>query len=488
MDEDYYKGYSPTQVMGKSPLGKRALYRNQEESVESTAYIDYPKHKPFINDDYERPSSKPISAYPENNRRAVISALKKLQDKIHKLEIERSAAEDNLKSLASETNKYRDIFQRDPEPKEPTQTQVSKNSQELESQLLAAETRCNLLEKQLGYMRQMVQSSEQEHQEAVSIATTFDRGYDISRPGFNNYKDKIADLEREHLKLTANQNLAELESVASTNRLLMRDEEIHKPSTKPKRAGKKKKKAVSKKSQQVHHTKPDDMKHYRLNLADIPFVAGKSTNPSYSVGANVQNVLSLMKTHNMALCSKVAYPMNTCRSMSPSTCSSASNSLDNDLADLLLQLQDEFHHMSFEHQELSKQINEATDFRVREDLERELDALVTRMEAKSQQISKVRKHQQKILEKIKKKKSMKKAKEELPPRPRSAACYYDSPRSSSIERRNGEVEVTTTITTKGPGAGLVRLRPSSGREVSLNVLRDMKKLQTTLRKDDFTWE
>jgi hypothetical protein len=49
-----------------------------------------------------------------------------------------------------------------------------------------------------------------------------------------------------------------------------------------------------------------------------------------------------------------------------------------------------------EHQEISNEINEATDTKVREDLERELEALVSRMEAKSQQISKVRKHQQKV--------------------------------------------------------------------------------------------
>jgi centrosomal protein CEP57 len=49
-----------------------------------------------------------------------------------------------------------------------------------------------------------------------------------------------------------------------------------------------------------------------------------------------------------------------------------------------------------EHQELSHEISEATDPQIREDLERELDALVTRMESKSQQISKIRRHQNKV--------------------------------------------------------------------------------------------
>lgn len=43
-----------------------------------------------------------------------------------------------------------------------------------------------------------------------------------------------------------------------------------------------------------------------------------------------------------------------------------------------------------------RQIHEAKDPRIREDLERELDALVLKMEAKGQQISKVRQHQQKV--------------------------------------------------------------------------------------------
>lgn len=59
----------------------------------------------------------------------MISALKNLQDKIHQLEVERTAAEDNLKSLATETNKYRDILQRESEQRRPAQTSVSKHSQ-----------------------------------------------------------------------------------------------------------------------------------------------------------------------------------------------------------------------------------------------------------------------------------------------------------------------------------------------------------------------
>ena len=60
--------------------------------------------------------------------------------------------------------------------------------------------------------------------------------------------------------------------------------------------------------------------------------------------------------------------------------------------------------------------------------------------------------------------------------------------ANAYSHQNGEVEVTTTIKTRGGSAGMVQVRPTSAREVSLNVLKDMKKLQTTLRKDDLTWE
>ena len=73
------------------------------------------------------------------------------------------------------------------------------------------------------------------------------------------------------------------------------------------------------------------------------------------------------------------------------------------------------------------------------------------------------------------------------PRPKSSQGSTDTKISSS-PRYNGEVEVTTTIKSRGPGSGVVRVRPTSAREISLNVLRDMKKLQTTLRKDDLSWE
>ena len=77
----------------------------------------------------------------------------------------------------------------------------------------------------------------------------------------------------------------------------------------------------------------------------------QSTTPSHAVGANVQKVLAMMKSHNLALCSSFYNGHGGCngeagRSHSPSLSSSSSVSLDQDLADLLAQLQDEFGQLS----------------------------------------------------------------------------------------------------------------------------------------------
>ena len=85
-------------------------------------------------------------------------------------------------------------------------------SLELESQLSSAETRSQLLEKQLDYMRKMVQNAESDRQDAMvtnALMKTKDR-YGLSTTELKDHDHKISDLEREHLKLTATQTLSEV--------------------------------------------------------------------------------------------------------------------------------------------------------------------------------------------------------------------------------------------------------------------------------------
>lgn len=59
---------------------------------------------------------------------AVVSALKGLQEKIRKLELERADAEDNLKKLAAESRHYKDVLQKELTVRESSQGVISKQN------------------------------------------------------------------------------------------------------------------------------------------------------------------------------------------------------------------------------------------------------------------------------------------------------------------------------------------------------------------------
>ncbi|XP_074672326.1 centrosomal protein of 57 kDa isoform X6 [Strix aluco] len=399
------------------------------DGLSATSFIEYPKYKPFINSDLLRSPRKPVIPYPESNSRAIFSALKNLQEKIHRLELERLQAEENVKHLSRETADYKKVLSEQMQHKEHDKTEVSKKNQELASQLAAAESRCSLLEKQLDYMRKMIQHAENEKSHLLE-----------KQKKMKELEQKLQ--EEEHARKLVQEKAAEK---CSTSHLT---------------------------------TQP----HYRLCLGDVPFVAGKSTSPSHSVGANVQHVLHLMKQHTKALCNSrvvndtpLAKPIGTGHPASKSRKSSLpkdSSSSQEELSEVLLTLQDEFGQMSFDHQQLSKLVQEAPTIAVREDLERELEALVGKMEAKADQISKVRRHRLQ-LERLKR---------ECKSRKTSAKQVKDSRFPVS------EVKVTTTVTTKGKNAGPIKVKPGEKSRKNLQLLRDMQTIQTSLQKDDVSWD
>ncbi|XP_078699719.1 centrosomal protein of 57 kDa-like isoform X9 [Branchiostoma floridae x Branchiostoma belcheri] len=516
-----------------------------DRSPSLASYQEYPPTRPFINyPEYTRSPNKPVSSFPESNSRAVISALKGLQDKIRKLELERTLAEDNLRSLASETQQYKDALQKRESEEEEERSEVreptiplSRHSQakprasfqqmmdqlsrgeakcqamngklnvdiqselwraslplhagsnedvhatiipEIESQLSAAEMRCNLLEKQLDYMRKMVQNAETERNRAMDRQValererdTFTRDEKTAVPGSPAHRqevlgkaDKLADLEREQQKLLAMQTLAEnkikelqerlkeeqhqrklvqqrtaeLQTQAETNRILL-EAASPKSSPKPKKKKVKKKKVAKQQVSNRPRTQPGT--HYRLNLGDIPFVAGKMAN------------------------------RKTARRLLPSSGeSSTASASESELSDLLQGLQDEFGQMSFEHQDLTRQIRQADNTLGREDLERELEQLVKKMEAKGEQIAKLRKHKTQLKK----------------DRSRSRSADMKSV-AIPLSDQTSEVQVVTTVTTKGSGAAPIRVVRNPGQvEVKRKMLKDMQTLQTSLRRDDLYWD
>ncbi|XP_033113229.1 centrosomal protein of 57 kDa-like [Anneissia japonica] len=368
-------------------------YSLRNESVSS--YHDYPHRRPLLDDQYA-PGRSPrnIRAVPESNSRAIISALRGLQDKIRRLELERTQAEQNLKS-----NKIREL------------------------------------------------------------------------------EDKVRE-ERHHRKLVQ-EKAAELQTVAETNRILLSSN----AQTQPAKAKKKKKRKMvqsctsGKAKPPTTTTAVTTTSHYRPNFRNLPFVAGTSTTPSHSLSSNLQSVLAMLKTHNPAWCNngpliKRAHSSNGVVRRRPSVSSSMSS--EGDLADLMLGLQDEFAQMGFEHQELARQIQDTDDRHLREDLERELEQLVMRMEAKGEQIAKLKRHKSKSLETTKK--TTKK-------RANSRSASVSIPSSSN----SAEVQVITTVKTKGSRVQPITVRNQPARQ-NQKLLRDIQTLQTSLRRDDISWD
>ncbi|XP_061073010.1 centrosomal protein of 57 kDa isoform X1 [Conger conger] len=495
--------------------------RVMSDSMSLPSFVEYPTDRPFINANIPRRSlDRPVKAFPESNTAAILSALKNLQEKIHRLELERSQAEENLQRLTRESTRHKAVLEAERGGSEHNQgeTVVVRDPSELHlyhpfmtpdltppcllpptelaTLLAAAESRCSLLEKQLEYMRKMVRNAESERTAVLKQQASIEKERSDDHADVQAKFEKLDMLEQEYMKLTETQNLAEskireleqklqeeehqrklvedkaaeLQTGLEANRILLQS-----VSPSPARVTKEKKKktAVKKPLQQPHsHAQP----HYRLSLGDVPFVAGTSTTTSHSVRANVQHVLHLMKQHNPQLCNDRVLggvPLasrssqathsdgkkaSVCRSCSSS---SSSSSCSEELSELLLALQDEFGHMSFEHRELVKQIQDSRTDSLRQHLEQELENLVKRMEGKGEQIAKVRRHQAQM-EKLKKE-------------------------SRGQKGRPGRVKVITTVTTRGRAAGPIKVKSGNNSKDSLRLLRDMQSLQTSLRSDQITW-
>ncbi|XP_057255800.1 centrosomal protein of 57 kDa isoform X2 [Pezoporus wallicus] len=453
-----------SQRLGWDDLHETCNSVSATDGFSATSFIEYPKHKPFINSDLLRSPRKPVIPYPESNSKAIFSALKNLQEKIHRLELERLQAEENVKHLSRETADYKKVLSEQMQHKEHNRTEVTKQNQELASQLAAAESRCSLLEKQLVYMRKMIQHAENEKSHLLE-----------KQKKMKELEQKLQ--EEEHARKLVQEKAAELQTGLETNRRLI---QAASPLLSPKaRKPTKKTKQPEKKCSLASHLTAQP--HYRLHLGDVPFVAGKSTSPSHSVGANVQHVLHLMKQHTKALCNSrvvndapLAKPIGTGHPASKSRKSSLpkdSSSSQEELSEVLLTLQDEFGQMSFDHQQLSKLVQEAPTTAMREELERELEALVGKMEAKADQISKVRRHRLQ-LERLK----------------RECKSRKTSAKQGKDRFPVSEVKVTTTVTTKGKNAGPIKVKPGEKSRKNLQLLRDMQTIQTSLQKDDISWD
>ncbi|XP_074160572.1 centrosomal protein of 57 kDa isoform X6 [Sminthopsis crassicaudata] len=442
-------------ILPEPPLSTAAMVR-----LSASSYVVYPPDKPFLNSDIRRSPQKPTCAYPESNSRAIFSALKNLQEKIRRLELERIQAEESVKTLSRETSEYKKVLDEQIQERENSRNEESRHNQELTSQLLAAESKCNLLEKQLEYMRDMIKHAKNERTTVLEKQDLIERDQQQGQMHVENQLEKLDILEQEYNKLTAMQALAEkkmqelesklreeeqerkrmqekaaqLQTGIETNRQLF-EEKIPSYPPNARRVKKKKTKQPDKKSPRNHfHVQP----HYRLCLGDMPFVAGKGT-PRNGKG----------------------------RRLSASS-SSSSSTCHEELFEVLQTLQDEFGQMSFDHQQLTKLIQETPPNELKEDLERELEELVERMEAKANQITKVRKHQSRLERQMKELKGSKK-------------CLEDQESNSKLSSGTiGSFPKKDSIS--------VKRKPGEKSRRNLQLLKEMQTIQTSIQNDNLGWE
>ncbi|XP_058601540.1 centrosomal protein of 57 kDa isoform X2 [Onychostoma macrolepis] len=441
----------------EKPLGDRLM----SDRTSLASYTEYPAGRPFINTPLPF-TNRAVKAFPESSGAAILSALKNLQEKIRHLELERCEAQQKLRE-----SDHRDDDRH--------------KNHDLLSQLSAAETRCSRLEKQLEHMRKTVRSTESDRTAVLRQQVSLERLGSADRADVQRKLQKLDLLEQEYHRLTETQSAAErkirqlerklqeeehqrklvqdkaaqLQMGLEANRLL-----IQSVSPRPHKSSRNKQKKLSAKK---HPLQSQPQPHYRLSLGDVPFVTGTSTGSSHSVRANVQHVLHLMKQHHPQLCNERVLghsPSTNHSTRQASSSSSSSSSCGEELSELLLTLQDEFGHMSFEQQELAKQIQSCGSDRMRQDLEREMETLVKRMENKGEQIAKVRRHQTQM-EKLRRQ------------------CGQQSDGGGQIK-----------VWSEGHSAGskVVKARPGERSRDSLRLLKDMRSLQTSLRSQQLSWE
>ncbi|XP_029592919.1 centrosomal protein CEP57L1 isoform X2 [Salmo trutta] len=428
---------------------------------------------------------------PDAGSKAVIAALKTLQEKIHRLELERKQAEKNVKQFSQAAHGYECSIA----PCNTTETGGSRKKERV-TPLQSAEARCQLLEKQLDYMRKMVENAEKDKN------TLTEKQLSLQKQRLQNCSDahtpleKLEKLERDCLKLSKTQSVAERKIELLEKKLLEEEherklvqekaDELQReletnlclcPAVPDEVKSKKKSKNVSRKTSLVRQEAPAPPCFPKNKL---PFVAGTSTSPSHSVHANMQSVLHMMKHHQPHLCERVrslrrsgSAGARRALHRAPSTSTSppglAGPALGS-LSELLLALQDELGQMSFEHQELVCQIDATRCRDTREDLERELELLVKRMEEKGSQITKLRKHQQTV-DKLK----------QNPQKPRRRATSEDGRAKGGGGVRPLPPSPVKTTSRGGKRAGV-------SQEENLQLLRETQRLCTSLKKDDITWE
>ncbi|NXQ45218.1 CE57L protein, partial [Catharus fuscescens] len=388
------------------------------------------------------------------NKQAVVAALKALQEKICRLELEKSQAEVKLCNLFRAAAQYRKVLEYESYEKDTAHQELMQQRKDASVQLNAAQSRCSLLEKQLDYMRKMVSSAEQEKKIILEQQAQLQKEEGQNWLELHAKLEKLEILEKECLKLTATQRIAE-DKIKHLEEKLCKEEHQHK--------------LIQDKTAQLQTG-------FDINRISVSSVTSQHE-PEKENGKNkklrkrnpTMKKMQLLQLHVKAgelpfVAGKVAgISGHSAFSKSVSSCPTTPTATRS-FSDLLLALEDELGQMSSEHQELLEQIQETQDSQAREDLQQELDCLVKQMEMKGRQISKLKKHQATVQKLRKKTQKLK-----------QGATHVKLKCGEQKEARGNAVTVEESLSKPCPG--------QKSRN-SLQLLKAVRKLQLSLKKDD----
>ncbi|XP_005073285.2 centrosomal protein CEP57L1 isoform X2 [Mesocricetus auratus] len=346
----------------------------------------------------------PPKMFNSPNNRALVSALKTLQEKIHRLELERTQAEDNLNSLCREAAQYKKALENETNERNLAHQELIKQKKDISIQLSSAQSRCTLLEKQLEYTKRMVLNVEREKAMILEQQAQLQREKEQDQMKLHAKLEKLDVLEKECFRLTTTQQTAEdkikyleeklkeeehqrklfqdkaceLQTGLEISRILM-STVSHSKLCKEKKKPLKKTKCLKREPPQQM-----DPKFRALSLE-----GGKMLHP-YGLHYFQKPVLlpeSRCLYKSLRTTSQDnAEPLNSGESIS----------ICDNLSELLMAMQEELDQMTMQHRELLKQMMQTRSHSDSDDIEHELEQLVKKMESKGDQISKLKKHQDSV--------------------------------------------------------------------------------------------
>ncbi|XP_025861572.2 centrosomal protein CEP57L1 isoform X2 [Vulpes vulpes] len=396
------------------------------------------------------------------NSQALMLALKTLQEKIHRLELERTQAEDNLNILSREAAEYKKALEKETNERNLAHQELIKQKKDITIQLSSAQSRCTLLEKQLEYTKRMVLNVEREKNMILEQQAQLQREKEQDHMKLQAKLEKLDVLEKECFKLTTTQKTAE-DKIKHLEEKLKEEEHQRKL-------------FQDKASEKTRCLKEGPPQQIYSKSGSLPIVAKKSSSASHSVNTSMQSLLQVTQHYGPHTHQKLTEPRclykptrTTSQAKAEPSDSKHSISIGDNLSELLMAMQDELDQMNMKHEELLNLLNqmkETESHSVCEDLECELEHLVKKMEVKGEQISKLIKHQENV-RKLQQKVQQSKMSE-----------------ASGIQREDNNLKGSKNIKNSSRKCLLTNSLQKNSNFHPVQV----HNLQMKLRRDDIMWE